>query len=121
LLNFYHGEIICWKFVVIHFFNNLFNIVRDPGKKSQRIRIHQHIARGCEQAGKKSQIPESDECSCIYINYSAHDFHESCARIDATLHSNVSVRDHGDITVVIDYHDPFPLLLAVRSSKTSNG
>ncbi|KAK6114516.1 hypothetical protein QQG55_56400 [Brugia pahangi] len=56
------------KFVVIHFFNNLFNIVRDPGKKSQRIRIHQHIARGCEQAGKNHRyLKAMSALVCILI------------------------------------------------------
>lgn len=41
------------------------------------------------------------------VDYSAHDFHESRAVIDAASRENIRVRRHGDITVVTEHRDPY--------------
>lgn len=41
------------------------------------------------------------------VDYSAHDFHESRAIIDAAARDNIHVRRQGDTTVVTEYRDPY--------------
>uniref|UniRef100_A0AAF5Q3C5 Uncharacterized protein n=1 Tax=Wuchereria bancrofti TaxID=6293 RepID=A0AAF5Q3C5_WUCBA len=72
------------------------------GSTSRKLKKKQ-FARGW----KKSQILEGEECSHMSVDYSAHDFHESRAAIDAASRNNVSVRRHGDTTVVTEYRDPY--------------
>ncbi|MCP9257180.1 Amyloid beta A4 protein-binding family B member 2 [Dirofilaria immitis] len=76
------------------------------GEKNHRIRFHQHSIGNPEQIERNHRYLNGKSVH-MSVDYSAHDFNESRAVIDAASRDNVHVRRHGDTTVVTEYRDPY--------------
>ncbi|OZC06940.1 phosphotyrosine interaction domain protein [Onchocerca flexuosa] len=75
-------------------------------EKNHRIRFHQQAARDSGQTEQNHKYHRGKSAH-MSVDYSAHDFHESRAAIDAASRDNVHVQRHGDTTVVTEYRDPY--------------
>lgn len=78
----------------------------NSGEESHQIQIYQQAARDCKQIERNHRYLKENSAR-MSIDYSAHDFHESRAVIDAASRDNIRVRRHGDTTVVTEYRDPY--------------
>uniref|UniRef100_A0A915Q762 PID domain-containing protein n=1 Tax=Setaria digitata TaxID=48799 RepID=A0A915Q762_9BILA len=77
-----------------------------PGEKDHWIRIHQQKGQGSKQIEQADRYLQQ-KSACMSVDYSAYDFQESRAAIDAASRDNVRIRRCGDTTVVTEYRDPY--------------